>query len=137
MKYLSILLLLLFVGCSEQKTEKIDLATFEVHSAYSIIYEKGQSPVIPPAPNNQVHARDKCPTGGWIVQGDGNRTRCPNCDPPYLSNDESTPVEPKVEVVKPTQPTKPVVVQPKQQVLKRYYYYDPKLRKWFYYEKYE
>lgn len=39
---------------------------------------------LPVAPEpTATHRRADCPSDGWITHGDGHRTRCPNCDPPW------------------------------------------------------
>jgi hypothetical protein len=37
--------------------------------------------VIPPPLGK--HSRTTCPTSGWVTHGDGHKTRCPQCDPPW------------------------------------------------------
>lgn len=58
------------------------------HVAASAIAFSGSrvTPDVPPGPAPPVdttHPRAQCPTGGWITHGDGHRTRCLDCDPPY------------------------------------------------------
>ena len=37
-----------------------------------------------PGPDDdETHAREDCPTGGWITHGDGHKTRCPFCRPAF------------------------------------------------------
>ena len=36
----------------------------------------------PPDPAAR-HSRDECPYDNWITHGDGHKTRCPYCDPPW------------------------------------------------------
>jgi len=36
----------------------------------------------PPDPNAR-HSREDCPYDNWITHGDGHKTRCPYCDPPW------------------------------------------------------
>jgi hypothetical protein len=48
-------------------------------------------------PDTGTHPRDKCPTGGWVTQGDGHRTRCTQCDPPWSSEAPVQPDTPAVE----------------------------------------
>jgi hypothetical protein len=47
----------------------------------------------PPDPAAR-HPRDECPYDNWITHGDGHKTRCPYCDPPW---DGPTPPEPEPE----------------------------------------
>ena len=37
----------------------------------------------PAPPPTTKHARRDCPTDGWLTHGDGHRTRCKLCDPPW------------------------------------------------------
>lgn len=62
----------------------------------AIVYNNTHKPDV--SPDSERHARDKCPTGGWITHGDGHKTRCTLCDPPWTSSDEAPKEEPPVEV---------------------------------------
>ena len=67
----------------------------------------GSTPIVVPTPGPAPepgpakHSRSQCPTQGWVTQGDGHRTRCLDCDPPYTAADEApvlidlTPAEPE------------------------------------------
>lgn len=49
---------------------------------FELASPSGPTPT-PPAPDSGTHPRSQCPTNGWVVQGDGHKTRCTKCDPPY------------------------------------------------------
>lgn len=131
--------LLCFTGCggtssNEKSYSKEQIIAVDVHTAYAAL--KLGSNVINV---NTKHARKDCPTGGWITQGDGHKSRCPSCDPPYISTDEEPKaVEPEPVVEKkvvpiPPAPQKPVQTQPKVNAQKKVQYYDQRTRRWYYY----
>lgn len=132
------LLLLCFTGCgavgntNERPYSREQIIAAQVHISYAALKSKTNTIVV-----NDKHARADCPTDGWVTHGDEHKTRCPNCDPPYLSTDEIPKVvEPPKEIppapVKVQPPVKPQV-QPKVIEQKKVQYYDQRTRKWYYY----
>lgn len=131
------LLLLCFTGCgavgntNERPYSREQIIAAQVHISYAALKSKTNTIVV-----NDKHARADCPTDGWVTHGDDHKTRCPNCDPPYLSTDEIPKVEPPKEIppapVKVQPPVKPQV-QPKVIEQKKVQYYDQRTRKWYYY----
>lgn len=78
------LILVLFSGCVDvDSSERFD---YRDHIATSIATH-GMVPDVPVGPVDEKHAREDCPTGGWITHGDGHRSRCPFCDPPYTGEE--------------------------------------------------
>lgn len=131
------LLLLCFTGCgavgntNERPYSREQIIAAQVHISYAALKSKTNTIVV-----NDKHARADCPTDGWVTHGDDHKTRCPNCDTPYLSTDEIPKVEPPKEIppapVKVQPPVKPQV-QPKVIEQKKVQNYDQRTRKWYYY----
>lgn len=81
---------LFFTACAWpwQRPEAVDPQAWNAAIAAELaVLEIEPATVVPPgpAPSPTTHARANCPTGGWITHGDGHKTRCPNCDPPWTS----------------------------------------------------
>lgn len=134
------LILLCFTGCgaagntNEKPYSREQIIAAQVHISYAALKSKSNTIIV-----NDKHARADCPTGGWVTHGDGHKTRCPSCDPPYLATDEApVVVEERKEVPIPPAPakvqpqTKPQV-QPKVIEQKKVQYYDQRTRRWYYY----
>lgn len=67
-------------GCESPPTAEID---FQDHAAFTLAKYTSAPSVAPDVVTK--HKRADCPTGGWVTHGDGHRTRCPHCDPPWDS----------------------------------------------------
>ena len=66
-------------GLTSQQKAMID--SIIVTESYNGTHSKDKvDPLIVPSTR---HQRADCPVGGWITQGDGHKSRCPDCDPPY------------------------------------------------------
>lgn len=84
--YTILLPIILLVGCAQQQqtTEVLDaIKASIVNETYAAVKNGVDVPVVPV---NGRHKRADCPVGGWITQGDGHKSRCPDCDPPYASD---------------------------------------------------
>lgn len=55
-----------------------------VTESYNAVKENPDSDVV--VPNSTKHNRADCPNGGWITQGDGHKSRCPDCEPAWNSD---------------------------------------------------
>ena len=78
---------LLIAGCEQAGLSKYEAAALDAtlaNASYVGIKQEGGGGVVVPV--NSKHKREDCPNNGWITQGDGHRSRCPDCDPPYSSD---------------------------------------------------
>ena len=79
--------LLLVAGCSKSGSVPpdtlADIDAIIANGSYVGIKENQDDTVVP---NSTKHPRADCPNGGWITQGDGHKSRCPECDPPWNSD---------------------------------------------------
>lgn len=86
MKVLSLLiaslLLLSAAGCDQLAIASIQPPDYRPLAAACLALHKTQ-PTTPDEDENTKHARSSCPTNGWITQGDGHKTRCQDCEPPW------------------------------------------------------
>lgn len=129
-----LLTLALFTGCdtsgSVNKYSKEQIIAADTHIIYAAFKNEKQDVT----PVGKKHARADCPTNGWITHGDGHKTRCPDCDPPYVST-ETKVEEPVITPIVPPAPTVPKqqVITPKTTEQKKVQYYDQRTRRWYYY----
>jgi hypothetical protein len=79
-------LLLAVAGCVDIDDE-VDV-DYRDYIATSIATHAMQPDDGPVDPVDGKHAREDCPTDGWITHGDGHRSRCPFCDPPYSGDEQ-------------------------------------------------
>lgn len=90
---LIIVVLVVFVGCDKIVPKPQPISSYEftdvVVSALAA-HSASLTPVPDPDinPDPEKHSRANCPTGGWVTHGDGHRTRCPDCDPPWTGMED-------------------------------------------------
>lgn len=77
--------LLVLAGCAGISAEPPDLSG-EAATTLALTVQ-GHAKSLPlPIPEG-AHAREDCPTGGWVTHGDGHRTRCTDCRPEYVDGE--------------------------------------------------
>lgn len=80
--YLLSFCLLLFIGCDSIR-QREDFTSF-ISTQLGLHALTETSPI--PEEEDETHAREDCPTGGWVGDAAGIRIRCGLCDPPYTSD---------------------------------------------------
>ena len=86
----SALLLICLSGCKAPEAS-VDADQYRPYVAAKLALV-ASTPAPGPVPDdNATHPRAECPTNGWITHGDGHRSRCPNCDPPWTSDEPTEP----------------------------------------------
>jgi thiol-disulfide isomerase/thioredoxin len=75
MKYLMVLMALLFVGCDipHQETSKINYRPYISTSMAKVV-------MLDNTPDDVDPVEEQCDGSGWITHGDGHRTPCPGCE---------------------------------------------------------
>ena len=68
--------------------------------AVSLGIATGDIADFPPDPSAR-HPRDECPFDHWIIHGDGHKSRCPYCDPPWDQPPTSEPEAISCQCVEP------------------------------------